>query len=78
MMNNYGSGVNGQWTFLDMLSLCSFMISLINLNENFTQSDKQDLQSDLSKQTEVLLQEIHSHLKEQDKKLDFLLKEITK
>ncbi len=78
MMNNYGSGVNGQWTFLDMLSLCSFMISLINLNENFTQSDKQDLQSDLSEQTEVLLREIHSHLKEQDKKLDFLLKEITK
>ena len=73
-----GSGPNGQWTFLDMLSICSFMISMINLNENFTQSDKQDLQSDLSKQTEVLLQEIHGHLQEQDEKINTILEEIKK
>ena len=33
-----------QLSFIDLLSIASFAISLENLEENMTQSDKQDLQ----------------------------------
>ena len=54
----------------------SFVIALMNLDENMTQGDKQDLQRDLSNKADKLLMEIHSHLESQDEKLDFILKEL--
>ena len=45
----------------------------MNYNENLTQNDKQDLLGQLNNQTKVLLNEIHSHLEEQDKKIDSIL-----
>lgn len=60
-----GNGDNGQFTFLDMISITSFLIGLMNLDENISQGDLQD-------KAELILNEIHAHLKEQDK----LLKEI--
>lgn len=72
-----GSGDNGQLTFLDTVSLMSFCISLMNLNENLSQGDKQDLQNDLSEKMEVILTEVHSHLREQDRKLDKILEEMS-
>ena len=71
--NGLGSGDNGQFTFLDIITLMGFFISIMNLNENLTQNDKQDLQQTFSDKTDALLQEIHSHLQEQDKKIDELL-----
>ena len=61
-----GSGENGQFTFLDTISLISFMIGLMNFNENLTQGDKQDLLETFSQKADDLLNEIHSHLQEQD------------
>lgn len=71
-MNN-----NNQLTFLDIISIMSFCISLMNLDENLSQGDKQDLQNDLAEKMKMILQEIHGHLKEQDIKIDKILEEIS-
>jgi hypothetical protein len=73
-----GSGENGEFTFLDTLNILSFCIGMMNLNENLTQGDKQDLQKQLSEKTELLLKEIHSHLEEQDRKLDKIMEVVNK
>ena len=70
---------NGQLDFLDLISIASFGLGLENLELNATQEDAQNLQRELSEKTDLLLQEIHSHLKEQDNRLSVieqLLKEI--
>lgn len=73
-MNTLGSGENGEFTFLDYLAIFSLWLGMQNLEMNLTQNDKQDLQEDLSKKTDLLLKEVHSHLKSQDSKLDEILK----
>ena len=67
---------NGQLDFLDLISIMSFIVGLINLDENVTQSDKQELQHDLADKADMLLQEIHNHLEKQDIKLDHILKRL--
>ena len=76
-MQKLGSGPDGQFTFLDMVSLLSFLIGTANLQENLTQGDKQDLMEIFSKKTDDLLKEIHQHLKEQDNKIDIILEELS-
>ena len=68
-MSNLGSGDNGNFTFLDIISLTSFLIGLMNLEENLTQGDLQD-------KTQLILDEIHGHLQEQDNKLDEILRRL--
>lgn len=67
---------NQQFDFLDLLNLLSFIIGIINLNENLTQNDKQDLMKTLDKETNLLLEEVHGHLKSQDEKLDIIIKRL--
>ena len=70
---------SGQLDFLDIIGVLSFAIALINLDENLTQSDKQELVEEFNTNAERLLNEIHQHLKEQDNRLsaiEELLKEI--
>ena len=67
---------NNNLDFLDILSILSFYIGVENLSSNLSQSDKQDLQSDLSNKADLLLNEIHSHLEQQDKLLKQILEEI--
>lgn len=76
-MNGLGNGDNGQFTFLDTINLISFMIGIMNLNENLTQGDKQDLLKTFSQKADDLLNEIHSHLKQQDIKIDKILEELS-
>ena len=71
-----GSGMNGQLTFLDNVSLMSFFISLMNLNENLTQGDKQDLQKELENKSKIILDEIQKHLEIQDQKIDLILEKL--
>ena len=73
-MMGIGTGDNGQLTFLDYISLMSFFIGLMNLDENLSQGDKQDILSELSNKADILLREIHAHLQRQDEKLDMILK----
>ena len=65
---NFGTGDN--LDFLDTISLLSFLLGIVNLQENLGQSDKQDLQRDLSEKSDVILAEIHKHLEEQDRLLN--------
>lgn len=69
---------NGQLDFLDILNIMSFIIGLMNYDENLTQNDKQDLMQELNAKSDKLLVEIHRHLTEQDKKIDTILKEVRK
>ena len=75
-MSSLGSGDNGELTFLDLISLMSFFIGVMNLSENLTQGDKQELQEDLSQKADLLLEEIHGHLEEQDSLLKQILEEL--
>ena len=70
---NIGSGLQGEFTFMDLLGVLSFLVGIQNLNENLTQNDKSELQQDLSHQGNKILQEIHKHLEEQDKKIDYII-----
>lgn len=63
-------GNNNELTFLDIITLLSFVISLENLEENLSQNDKQDLQRDLSEKADRILTEIHTHLEKQDEKIN--------
>ena len=65
--------MNEQLEFLDILNILSFIIGWMNYTENLTQGDKQDLMSALDKQTEKMLEDIHTHLQEQDIKIDQIL-----
>lgn len=67
---------SNQLGFIDLLSIASFCIGLMNLDENLTQNDKQELQQDLSNNIQKLLDEIHGHLQNQDEKIDLILKEL--
>ena len=65
-----------QLSFIDIISIASFLVSIENLEENLTQSDKQDLQKDLSDKADLLLKEIHEHLERQDQKIDEILRRL--
>lgn len=70
-MNN-----DNQLEFLDLLNIMSFCIGIMNLQENLNQGDKQDLEHELADKADMLLEEIHKHLEEQDAKLDIIAKRL--
>ena len=65
-----------QLDFIDLLSIASFVIGLMNLEENLTQGDKQELIGEFSNKADLLLNEIHAHLELQDAKLAEILEEL--
>lgn len=69
-----GSGDNGEWTFLDILSLISFCISLQNLKLNIAQEDLDNQTKELDKYLRQNVDDIHGHLAVQDEKLNIILK----
>ena len=77
-MINYDNINNKQLSMIDILSILSFCISVMNFDENLSQTDKQDLQKDLSDKMNIILKEIHQHLEEQDVKINQILEEIKK
>ena len=72
-MNN---NINRQLDLLDLMNIASFCIGLMNLNENVTQGDKQDLMQELNTKSDFLLTEIHKHLKDQDEKLETIMQRL--
>ena len=70
--------LNQQLDFIDLLSIASFVVGVMNLQENLTQGDKQDLQKDFSNKADSLLKEIHAHLEMQDNKLNEILLRLEK
>ena len=71
-----GSGKNGKLTFIDILSILSFFVGLQNLDLNVEQSDLDDQTQELDKRLRNVVDDIHRHLQEQDKKIDEILKKI--
>ena len=64
-------------SFLDIISVMSFVISLQNLDLNVSQNDFQEatakLDAKVDERVDFALKEIHSHLQNQDKKIDKIL-----
>lgn len=52
--------------FIDALGIVSFLIGIMNYNENIDQST-------LQKTAKDIMNDIHRHLKEQDRKIDRIL-----
>ena len=64
---------NNQFNTLDILNIMSLMISMQNYGMNLTQNDKQDLLQDLHNLLTENVNDIHQHLLDQDKKIDYLI-----
>ena len=67
--------------FIDAVSLLSFFMGLANLDANLTQNDKQEMLEDFNQKIKTALNEIHTHLENQDRKIDeiyYLLTQIYK
>lgn len=79
-MKSLGSGDYGEWTFLDLVGLISFFIGLENLGMNISQTDLQTetqrLDKKVDEKVQAALTEIHSHLEQQDAKIEELLRRL--
>ena len=71
-----GSGNNGEWTFLDIITIISFCVGLQNLDMNITQEDMQESDHKSAQRADRILSEIHSHLELQDEKLELISKRL--
>ena len=63
--------MNEQLSFIDLLSILSFCIGVMNLDLNVSAED-------IDNQTQTLLNEIHDHLNTQDNKLDNIILRLEK
>ena len=81
-MKGFGSGEYGEFTFLDYLTIASFLIGLENLELNITQEDMDaqtaDLDARVNEKFEKALTDIHSHLQTQDEKLNQIIDRLEK
>lgn len=64
---------NMETDYINLINLLSFYIGLVNLKENLTQSDKQELENVLSNKIERYVNSIQNHLQIQDRKIDRIL-----
>ena len=71
-----GSGSNGEWTFLDIISLISFCVGLQNLDLNISQENLDNQTQELDASLRKVVDEIHRHLTIQDEKIDKIWEEI--
>jgi hypothetical protein len=51
-------------------------INIKNLRSNTSQEERQKLEEHFNTKLNVLLEEIHAHLQEQDNKIDLILKKL--
>ena len=75
-MRGLGTGADGEWTFLDMLTIMGFCIGLQNLDLNISQENLDNQTQELDAKLREVVDDIHQHLKDQDIKIDRILKEI--
>ena len=71
MRNQNRMNEREQLSFIDLLSIMSFLIGVMNLDLNVTAED-------IDSQTQTLLNEIHTHLELQDNKLDSIIERLEK
>ena len=73
-MKRISAGENGELTFLDLVSLLSFVIGLENLDMNITQEDMQENASRIDSHLKKEVEDIHAHLAIQDAKLNHIVR----
>lgn len=77
MIRSFGSGEQGELTFIDLISMVSFIVGLQNLDLNIAEEDlnkqTRDVDEFVASQTKQALSEIHEHLKRQDDKISRIL-----
>ena len=59
--------------FLDTLSVLSFIIGVMNYDENLSQSDKDDMLNKISMQMQALLEHLEKDIDEQNEMLREIL-----
>ena len=62
--------------FVNYVNLMDFAISLQNLKSNQSQEERQQLEQTFNTKLDAALQEIHEHLKNQDRKIDLILSKL--
>ena len=75
-MRGFGSGADGEWTFLDILTLMGFCIGLQNLDLNITQDNLDTQTQELDRRLRGVVDDIHRHLAVQDEKIDLIMEAI--
>lgn len=70
MMGSYNDGLFSQRS-LDAMAFVSFIIGMMNYDENIDQSKLQET-------AENIMKDIHAHLAEQDRKIDEILEKLDK
>ena len=73
---NLGSGSQGEWTFIDLISVISFIVGLQNLDLNITEQDITNQTQELDRRLREVVDDIHKHLQMQDDKIDKILERI--
>ena len=76
MITGLGTGINGELTFIDIISIVSFLVGVQNLDLNITQEDVQNVASAFDKRMEEAINDIHEHLSVQDTKLNIILNKL--
>lgn len=61
---------------LDALNIASFILALMNLDANLTQSDKQELMDRVDTTTQESIAVLTKHLIDQDAKLDDIIQRL--
>ena len=72
-MSGLGSGVGGEWTFLDIIGLMGFCVGLQNLDLNISQENLDNQTQELDAKLREVVDDIHQHLTNQDKKIEQIL-----
>lgn len=75
-MSGLGSGNNGEWTFLDIISLIGFCVGLQNLDLNISQENLDNQTQELDARLREVVDDIHRHLTAQDEKINRILEDI--
>ena len=69
---------NKELTFIDILSIISFCVGLENLELNIAQEDLDNQTQELDARLHAVVDDIHMHLQEQDKKIDMILEVVSR
>lgn len=56
--------------FIDAVNLLSFLIGILNYQENLTQNDKQEIIQEFNTKLNRVMTQIEGHLKSQDQRLE--------
>lgn len=62
--------------FQNNLNIASFILGLMNYEENLTQNDKSEILQNSQNVSDKVIERIEQHLKIQDKKIDELINKI--